>query len=573
MLPRLALALLATFALAAPAASAQGLPTPAPAGAASSPNVQVLRTFPQHSDTAGGRLLGQYFYITTERDLTIYDLGKDRVNAENPVMTDSVTFQDPGMPMFTEEDPDTNGKILLVWNNNALQVYDVENKSDIKLLSRIAGVTTFGLRREQHTITCVLDCTYAYGSEGAIVKLTDPKKPEIVGNWRTGQPGETTSTHDVTEVSPGILLTSTEPMRMLDARTNPAAPTEMGQTKMPAFTHANLWPRAMKDRFVLVGGEGANPGCSTLPQSTFQTYDTTGYETTGTFNLVDQFRVPRGSLVDGRAPDSTFCVHWFTEHPNFSDGGLVAISWYEQGTRFLRISPQGKISEVGYNLPGNGQASAAYWVTDRVVYVPDYVRGLDILKFSGDVSNGTTGATGATGPGGTTGDQASGTTGAGGTTGDQGTGSTGPAGPTGPPGSPPQPEPQPQPTSAPGTPGAAGLMGTSTGAGGRGGGGPQVRKGPSFDQLIILPSARRCGDRRSFRPRLRRYRDDPVSFIKVTLNGRVIAKAGRAKVIRGLRLKAVPRKRFSLRVDVRTKSGKRVAGLRTYAACTTTRKR
>jgi hypothetical protein len=29
-----------------------------------------------------------------------------------------------------------------------------------------------------------------------------------------------------------------------------------------------------------------------------------------------------------------------------------------------------------------GQASAAYWITDEIVYVVDYNRGLDILRFA-----------------------------------------------------------------------------------------------------------------------------------------------------------------------------------------------
>ena len=59
------------------------------------------------------------------------------------------------------------------------------------------------------------------------------------------------------------------------------------------------------------------------------------------------------------------------------------MGWYEHGTRFLRVSSKGKISEVGYFLPAGGSTSAAYWVGRNIVYAVDYNRGLDILRFTG----------------------------------------------------------------------------------------------------------------------------------------------------------------------------------------------
>ncbi len=113
---------------------------------------------------------------------------------------------------------------------------------------------------------------------------------------------------------------------------------------------------------------------------------------------IDEYRVtPDASGTT--APDSSYCTHWFQEHPRYNDGGLVSISWYEHGTRFLRIGADGQISEEGFFLPTGlpvaGQASAAYWITDRVVYVADYLRGLDVLRFEGDV--GTDAAAAGTG--------------------------------------------------------------------------------------------------------------------------------------------------------------------------------
>jgi hypothetical protein len=75
--------------------------------------------------------------------------------------------------------------------------------------------------------------------------------------------------------------------------------------------------------------------------------------------------------------------HWFTTHPDFKNGGLVAGSFYNHGTRFLKVDGKGKITEVGFFLPQGGGSSGSYWVNDRIVYSVDYQRGFDILKWNG----------------------------------------------------------------------------------------------------------------------------------------------------------------------------------------------
>jgi hypothetical protein len=392
--------------------------------------------------------------------------------------------------MFTEEDPDTDGRILLRWDGG-LQVIDVSDKTAPKVVGSVDAP-------DQHTVTCVLGCTFAYGSEGQIADLRDPANPKIVGDWAEIVGAD--SFHDVTEVSPGIVLTSTEPLTLLDARTDPVHPTVLARTDMPGFTHANLWPNEGTDRFALVGGESqASPDCTEDASATFQTYDTTGWQTTKTFKLLSQFKMSPGMASDGASPYTTWCVHWFDEHPSFHGGGLVAIAWYEHGVRFLKIGTDGRIEEIGYYLPYMGQSSGVYWVGDRVLYTADYYRGMDILKFTGDIPQGTPRAGGgAPSPG--------------------GPGAAGPA-----------------PRTAPG--------------------------GPSFDDLVSMPSAKRCV-RRSLRIKVRRAKD-PVTRLTVRVNGRRrAASRGRSVTVRRL-----PRRRFGVQVEVRTRSGHVTAGQRTYRRC------
>lgn len=368
------LAVLAAALLYPVAASAQ-----LPGEAVPSGSVELLANFPQHNDAAGGRRVGNFFYITTERDLTIYDISKPAQPKEVGRLAFDPTLIARDYYLDVEEDVDTNGTLLLSSRQNTIEVIDVSDKTDPKIVGRAGD-------KPQHTISCVLDCRYAYGSSGAVVDLTDPADPKVIGDWTRGR--AVARSHDVTEVAPGMVLTSTVPMYLLDARQDPANPQTVaviGDNKSP-FVHANLWPNNMTDKLALVGGEAMGPQCAEDPDATFRTYDTSNWAATGTFAPLDQFSLDTGLLVDGRMVDSTFCVHWLAEHPTFRNGGLVAIAWYEHGTRFLKIGENGSITEVGSFLPLGTQASATFWITEDILYIVDYVRGLDVVRYKGSLS-------------------------------------------------------------------------------------------------------------------------------------------------------------------------------------------
>jgi hypothetical protein len=78
-------------------------------------------------------------------------------------------------------------------------------------------------------------------------------------------------------------------------------------------------------------------------------------------------------------------VHWFQEHPTFRNGGLVAISEYEDGVRFLQIGADGSIKEQGFFLSLGSSSSSPKWAgKDDVLYSIDYQRGIDILRYRGE---------------------------------------------------------------------------------------------------------------------------------------------------------------------------------------------
>ena len=339
-------------------------------------NVRWVGTFPLTNDSAGARRLGNYFYITTSTALYIYDI---RTPA-SPSLTGFLQF--PQSPQFAQEDVDTNGKILLIDDS----VIDVSDKTRPTVIGTHGGTS--------HTISCVLNCTWAYASNGAIVDLRDPANPRLsTSRWTTGMP--VSGSHDVTEVSPGVVMTSSDPMLLLDARQDPEHPVLIGRGPNRArFTHGNLWPHQGQDRFVLVGGESGVPdvGCAD-PSAQFVTMDATNgwptYDETGKltrlgeFSVIDEYRVRQGNYADGHAAVNQWCTHWFETHASYRDGGLVAMAWYEHGVRMLNVKGDGQIEEVGWFVPAAGMTSGVYWITDRIMYATDYQRSFDILEYTG----------------------------------------------------------------------------------------------------------------------------------------------------------------------------------------------
>ena len=351
---------------------------PAPGSGLSSDNVTYLDTVPLEVGTVtGARQVGNYLYVGGAKGFSIYDISKPR--APELVSTTLTGFQ------FPTEDVDTNGKILLLSNDQAparlvgFQVWDVSNKADPVKLGAIPEL-------RDHTFSCVLDCTWAYGSRGSIIDLRDPDNPKVAGSWGASAPNDG---FDVTEVSPGLILTSTRQMRLLDAREDPTRPKTiaLGYTHDNRLIHSNRWPRRGKDDFFLVQGETPASQFCDQDSGAFMTWDARGWRKTRTFEVIDEFRVANGNFADGNPPANGLgcTAMWFQHHPSFHNGGLVVSAFFEHGSRFLSVDRKGQIEEVGYFMPAAGNTIASYWITDKIVYALDVQRGIDILEFTGSL--------------------------------------------------------------------------------------------------------------------------------------------------------------------------------------------
>lgn len=438
--------------------------------------------------TSGARLVDGYLYVTTGRNLQIYDT---RDNPESPVLAGSVSYPTPAPAeqRAPHEDPDTNGRTLVAASDGDLLVFDVTDKTSPKALSVVAGAG-------EHTVSCVLDCTYVFGSGGGITDIRDPRNPKrLDAGLFDSLP--VSSTHDVTELVHGVVMTSSEPMRLLDVRQDPARPRPLAELKTPGFAHANLWPNRMTDDFLLVGGEGSLTGCPDSDDASFMTFDTRGWQQTKQFKLVSQFTMSRGVFVDGQAPQTSFCVHWFDTHPAYRNGGLVAIGWYESGLRFLKVGTDGMLSEVGWYLPAGARTSSAYWRTDRILYTADYFRGVDVLKWNGEIPPSR--ATAA-------------------------------------------PAPAPAPPAQ------------------------RPARAVSVDDLVRLPSPRRCVRAGRLAIGVRKAKD-PVRSVRVFYGKRRVLSASGKALRKTLRPRVLGAGRTSVRVVVRTRSGRTTAAQRVYRRC------
>ena len=441
LLSALLLLLLAVPASAHPTVALDPtLPTDLTVAATS--NVEYLGRFPEHIGTAGGMRHGDRYYLTDPRGVHVYDLA----DPANPVRLGSLPlFQTETGQALAQEDPNTNGEILVVDGANnpfvgaALTVVDVSDPAEMSVLATL-DVT-------DHTWTCVSaevdgemnGCAYVYGRTGHIVDLTTPTEPVLLGHtWRTTVGGYTGYTHDLTEIRPGLVMSAGAANILMDTR-NPRVPIDLARI---AGTHgfgslgyhSVEWALeddgSLSDLFVagteispdlggvdVLGGASAGTDCQG-EESVIETFDAgavaaavdayqdptlapaerpTLEEVRATsFTLSDTFDVSgRGIYLDGNAPANVlYCAHWMEFSPDADgDGGQIAVSYYDRGTRFLSVDGDGVMSEDAWIVPVQGYAGSVQWVEAEdgadLLYIHDYTRGMEVVRLSDAEATGT----------------------------------------------------------------------------------------------------------------------------------------------------------------------------------------
>ena len=318
--------------------------------------LEFVKNIPVDAGTSvGGRLVGDYFYLTSWRHISIYDV----TTPTDPQLMSTV----PIGTGVSNEDVATDGRLLLYshqgWQpdgaDNALYVWDVSNKKVPVLSAVLPGAG-------EHTMSCILRCKWAYGSDGKIIDLRDPTNPKIAGRWHNA--GRFTN-HDVEEVKPGFVVTTPGdgPMQLLDVR-RPLQPRRVAEgiyTPSESWLHQASWPHSAADPFLLMGSEG--------PFSGLSVYDASGWRRTGKIRQT-------GSYIG--LGDS---AHWFTVHPDFDRGGLIAMAFHSEGTRVLRVDGHGRVAEMDVFALDRSDVWGSYWIDDEIIYNVDWMRGIDVLRW------------------------------------------------------------------------------------------------------------------------------------------------------------------------------------------------
>jgi hypothetical protein len=408
---RTSLLALALVLLAAAPASAQ-LPEPpqlpdvagtTPAGpdAVMSANVEYLGSIKQDLGlTTGAKVVGRRMFVTSGKNISIYDISHPAHPRNLGGMRANVAWENEEVP--------TNGKVLAVASDfysvgvpecvaagaatGCVQLFDVRDPAHIRQVGTIPVAN--------HTAECVLDCRYFYGRAGTIIDargVLDGRAPTVIGNWidELGKQGVAEkSCHHIREIRPGVLLTACQPFAAISVRRadggSPGHPKVLYTGEAAKFVHSARWPRNGRDRFVLIGGEKNFRGRCELNDSEFSVYSArrvlAGRSRTFDGPLAQVPPAGNGVYADGKPVAGALgcSVHWFQEHPSFRNGGLVAISEYEDGVRFLQVTKRGKIVEQGYFLSLGSSSSSAKWAgRGDVLYSIDYQRGIDILRWKG----------------------------------------------------------------------------------------------------------------------------------------------------------------------------------------------
>lgn len=366
---RVTLAVLAVLAGALPS-PARALP---PIAAVSSSNIESVAIVPDPG-AIGGRILADTLYSTALGGLRIYDLSADGI----PALLGTFV-----LPTYQNEDIDTNGRIVLMASDfllgepNILTVVDVTDPTSPQRLSSLQVPVA-------HTASCVLDCSYAWlgGDSGRmhVVDLRDPRVPKVVGSFTV--PG---LAHDVQLDSEGIAWVSSGAGLFAYDPANPVAPSQvlaLSNRSAGSFENDFILHNSLRvgDQILVVEEDWdprSNARCTN--DGAFQTGRV--WRDAGQLRVERQarFSLGRGDPTAGQtdrlptAPVSC-SAHYFGAR----EDGIVAVAWYEQGTRLLDVSDPTDIRQVGYYLPAGETISTL--IRGDLVYAFDTVRGLEVLR-------------------------------------------------------------------------------------------------------------------------------------------------------------------------------------------------
>lgn len=367
----------------------------------SSENLTYLGTIPLDAPGVGARVVtvdGQRrLYVTGIPGLSIYDI----TAPEAPALLGHLP-----LPNWENEDVSVSADgdwTIVTEYTGTFYVHVIDTRNPRVPLP----ASTLLLQSAGHTSEC-LDpaCDWVYGSEGQILDLRDKFHPVVQPQTWT-ELLDLPAGHAINIDRAGLATIDTTPLTLADLsdplhpRVLAQAPTGEQDDNRTAYQHNTLRPGAHRWRprttgqdrratalrpgeLILGNGETNFTGTCDEGSGPFATWSARDWDRGAPLQVLDVFRPLSGDYGNGDpALNVLGCSgHWFTTRTVGASDQLVAAGWYEHGTRLLRVDgTTGKIRQVGFFQPVVGSASAAHWVDDTHIYVVDYARGIDILRY------------------------------------------------------------------------------------------------------------------------------------------------------------------------------------------------
>ncbi len=376
---------------------------PGPGGFTSS-NVSYVASLPTGAGVSARVVTvdGQRrLYLSSAHSLSIYDISDPSL----PVPLGA-------LPVYNWENEDIavskDGATTILTEFESrlyLHVVDTSNPSAPVLKGSI-------LFDGSHTAECAdVHCDYLFASNGKTYDIRDRANPVALprGKWWSTQI-DAGGAHALHQDAAGYWIADETPLVMFSAK-NPLHPKRITSgdiTKHTAYQHNNVRPAADRYRprhgrgHARGHGSGLRPGEMLMTEGetnfspscgggsgAFSTWSMVGWDRGKPMRQLNVLRPVNGDYANGDpAVNALGCSgHWFTVREDakgqYAGDYLVAAGWYEHGTRFLAVDRRtAEIRQVGFFQPARGSTSAAYWIEGTpYVYVVDYQRGLDILRF------------------------------------------------------------------------------------------------------------------------------------------------------------------------------------------------
>ncbi|MFG2000729.1 LVIVD repeat-containing protein [Spirillospora sp. NPDC048911] len=380
-------------------------------------------------DYGKGRAKRTIMYATGDFGLKAYDITAD---PRSPKLVGQLNM--PGMWETEDTDFDPKRKIIYLsrdprafGGNTATGesgVYIVDASKPEKLRQ-----ITYVKVPAGHTTTCVNDCRYLWTGGPAkaswmpadwggrpvwVTDVRNPRKPKVFKNpIDTGRnDGKTDYTHDIQVDSNGVawasgrggvrgyytkgrhydplkkksrVATASDPVPYAgggidEATTNSsfmhnsyravgrtagqaANPKKWGNGKLLFVTEETFADGCANDGLLVVAslkGSYKGEGWRSTPDKKFR------LRTVATWGVAGK---------EGSDPNSKDCSAHYFDVKN----GVIAQSFYSQGTRFLDVRDPTNIKQLAYYRPADAQSWQPYW-HGKYVYVADNNRGIDVLK-------------------------------------------------------------------------------------------------------------------------------------------------------------------------------------------------